>query len=117
MPRRFLIFSCACLWAVALANAASAESPPPHTVAIRPVPLVFDTDMGNDIDDALALGVIHALESRGECKLLAVTVTKDEPISAPFVDAVNTFYGRGDVPIGVVRGGPTPEPSKYTPIA
>ncbi|HEX5473005.1 MAG TPA: nucleoside hydrolase [Lacipirellulaceae bacterium] len=83
----------------------------------RPVPLIFDTDIGNDVDDALALGVIHALESRGECKLLAVTITKDEPLSAAFVDAVNTFYGRGDIPIGVVRNGVTPLASKYTKLA
>jgi hypothetical protein len=31
------------------------------------VPVIFDTDMGNDIDDALALALLHALESRGEC--------------------------------------------------
>jgi hypothetical protein len=61
------------------------------------VRLIFDTDMGNDIDDALALGVIHALQNRRECELLAVTVTKDNEFSAPFVDLVNTFYGRGDI--------------------
>jgi inosine-uridine nucleoside N-ribohydrolase len=75
------------------------------------VRIVFDTDMGNDIDDAVALAVLHALESRGEAKLLAVTLTKDNPRAAPFVDAVNTFYGRPDIPIGVVRNGKTPEPS------
>ena len=75
--------------------------------------LIFDTDMGNDIDDALALGVIHALQSRGECKLLAVTLSKDHADAAPFCDLVNTFYGRGDIPLGVVKNGPTPEPSKY----
>ena len=79
----------------------------------RPVPIIFDTDMGNDIDDALALGVIHALESRGECRLAAVTISKDNPLCAPFIDLVNTFYGRGDVPIGVVRDGKTPEEGKY----
>ena len=78
-----------------------------------PVALIFDTDMGNDIDDALALAVIHALESRGEAKLLAVTLTKDHPKAAPFVDAVNTFYGRGGVPVGVVRNGSTPEEGDY----
>src|SRR6202142_1081853 len=83
----------------------------------RPIPLVFDTDIGNDIDDALALGVIHALVSRGECELLAVTISKDHPLSAPFVDAVNTFYGRGEIPIGAIRGGPTREPSKFTGLA
>lgn len=79
----------------------------------RPVPLIFDTDMGNDIDDALALGVIHALESRGECRLLAVTSTKDNEFSAPFIDLVNTFYGRGDIPIGAVRDGKEPKDSPY----
>ncbi len=79
----------------------------------RPVPLIFDTDMGNDIDDALALGVIHALQTRGECKLLAVTSTKDNEFSTPFIDLVNTFYGRGDVPVGAVRNGKTPKPNRY----
>ena len=81
--------------------------------AAEPVRLIFDTDMGNDIDDALALAMIHALQSRGECELLAVTLTKDNPKAAPFVDAINTFYGRGDIPIGVVRDGVTEEEGKY----
>ncbi|HEX5445265.1 MAG TPA: nucleoside hydrolase, partial [Pirellulales bacterium] len=85
----------------------------PVISAAEPAPLIFDTDIGNDIDDALALGVIHALQSRGECRLLAVTINKDEALCAPFVDLVNTFYGRGEIPIGVVQGGKTPEPSRY----
>src|SRR2546425_1735487 len=76
-----------------------------------PVRLIFDTDMGNDIDDAVALAMIHALESRGEAKLLAVTVTKDNRWAAPFIDAMDTFYGRGDIPIGVVHNGKTPDDS------
>ena len=79
--------------------------------AAQPVPVVFDTDMGNDVDDALALGLLHALESRGECRLIAVTVTKDNPWSAPYVDLVNTFYGRAHIPVGMVKGGVTPEDS------
>ncbi len=74
-----------------------------------PVRLIFDTDMGNDVDDAVALAMIHALESRGEAKLLAVTITKDNRWAAPFIDAVNTFYGRGEIPIGMVRAGKTPD--------
>jgi purine nucleosidase len=78
-----------------------------------PVPLIFDTDIGNDVDDVLALGMIHALQSRGECKLLAVTITKDHPLAASFTDAVNTFYGRGNVPIGVCRSKVTPAEGKF----
>jgi inosine-uridine nucleoside N-ribohydrolase len=81
------------------------------TMAAQPVRLIFDTDIGNDVDDALALAMIHAFESRGEAKLLAVTVSKDNKYAAPFVDAVNTFYGRGEIPVGVVRNGKTPEDS------
>lgn len=81
--------------------------------AAEPVRIIFDTDMGNDIDDALALGVLHALESRKECRLLAVTLSKDNDFAAPFCDLVNTFYGRPNTPLGVVRPGKTPEDSRY----
>ena len=81
--------------------------------AAEPTPLIFDTDMGNDVDDVLALGMIHALQTRGECELLAVTITKDHELAASFTDAVNTFYGRGDILIGVCRSGVTPEQGKF----
>ena len=72
--------------------------------------------MGNDVDDALALAMLHALESRGECRLLGVTVTKDNPWAPVFVDLVNTFYGRGQIPVGMVKGGVTPENSKMIQV-
>ena len=85
--------------------------------AAEPVRLIFDTDIGNDVDDVLALGMIHSLQARGACRLLGVTITKDSDLSGPFVDAINTFYLRGDTPIGVVRPGKTPEPGKFLPLA
>ena len=45
-------------------------------MAAEPVRVIFDTDMGNDIDDAVALAMLHSFVSRGEAELLAVTVTK-----------------------------------------
>jgi len=80
-------------------------------LAAEPARVIFDTDIGNDVDDALALAILHGLESRGEAKILAVTITKDNRYAAPFIDCVNTFYGRGGIPIGVVRNGKTPEDS------
>jgi len=119
-PAMLAIFRSTWLLALTLAvSSAHAATPEPHPASAtpkRPIPLVFDTDIGNDIDDALALGVIHALMTRGECTLLAVTVTKDAPMSAPFVDVVNKFYGR-DISIVVVHNGSIPEPSKYTVLA
>jgi inosine-uridine nucleoside N-ribohydrolase len=86
---------------------------PVSSAAAGTVPLIFDTDMGNDVDDALALALIHAFERRGECRLIAVTLTKDHRYAAPFVDLLNTFYGRGDIPVGVVRGGVTQGEGNY----
>ena len=77
------------------------------------IPIIFDTDIGNDADDVLAMGVIHALQNRSECHLLAVTITKDNPYAAPVVDLINTFYGRPGIPIGMVREGVTPEDGRY----
>ena len=85
--------------------------------AAGPVKLIFDTDLGNDVDDALAMGVIHALQSRGQCELLAVTCTKDHAQCGPFADVINTFYGRGQIPIGVVRPGVTPDEGKFLGLA
>jgi purine nucleosidase len=79
----------------------------------EPIRLIFDTDICGDCDDVLALGMIHALESRGVCKLLAVTVSADHELAAPFVVAVNTFYGRGSIPVGVVAKGGVVAQSKY----
>jgi len=94
-----------------LALAAAAALAAASAAAREPVPVVFDTDMGNDVDDAVALAILHALESRGEAKLIAVTITKDNPMAAPYIDLVNTFYGRPGIPIGMVRNGRTPEDS------
>lgn len=82
--------------------------------AAEPVRVIFDTDIGNDVDDALALAMIHRLESSGEARLLAVTITKDCHFAAPYIDAVDTFYGRPGIPIGAIPPG-TP-PGKDTPM-
>ena len=63
-------------------------------------PVIFDTDMGNDIDDALALAMLHALSDRGECELIGVTLTNAHPAAVPYIQAINRFYGRGDLPVG-----------------
>ena len=103
-----------CLLTLLALLAAWGFAMPSVSPATEPLRVIFDTDMGNDIDDALALGVLHALASRGECQIEAVTISKDNRFAAPYVDLVNTFYGRPEIPIGVVRGGATPEDNPYT---
>lgn len=107
-----LIVSSCCLSLVSPQPLAYAQQPTP-----KPVQLIFDTDIGNDCDDVMAIGVIHSLQSRGECNLLAITITKDNPLAAAFADVLNTFYGRGEIPIGVCDSGVTPETGKFNVLA
>lgn len=82
-----------------------------------PTKVIFDTDIGNDVDDVLALCMLHALQSRGECELLAVTITKPDELAGPFVDCINTFFGRPGVPIGFTHAGLKNDPSKFLSLA
>src|SRR5437763_3158799 len=72
-------------------------------------PVIFDTDMGNDVDDALALGILHSLTNRGECRLIGVTLTNANASAVPYIRLVNSFYGRPSIPVGsalkVIKGG------------
>jgi hypothetical protein len=82
-----------------------------------PARIIFDTDVGNDVDDVLALSVLHALQSRGECEILAVTVTRADELAGPFVDAMDTFYGRPNIPIGCIKGPLAKDASKFLKLA
>ena len=78
-----------------------------------PLHVIFDTDMGNDVDDPLALAMLHAFASRDEVKLLAVTVSKDNPWAAEYVRLVDEYYGRGAIPVGIVHDGKTQDDGLY----
>ena len=86
----------------------SPSSPP---VARTPagIPIILDTDIGTDIDDAGALAMLHGLASRGEARILAVMSCNRSRWSAPAIDVINTHYGRPDIPIGSSRTGPDDE--------
>jgi hypothetical protein len=66
--------------------------------------VIFDTDVGGDVDDAGALAVLHALADRGEIEILAIGVVIGHDAAVPYVHAVNTWYGRPDLPIGTIKG-------------
>ena len=70
---------------------------------IQPKRIIYDTDICLDVDDVGALALLHALENKGESKLLAVVFNEVHPNGAPAIDAINTWYGRGDIPIGIYK--------------
>ena len=67
------------------------------------VKLILDTDMGCDCDDAGAMAVMHALARQGYCDILAVTHCTSRMCGIGCIDAINRFYGRGDIPVGILQ--------------
>ncbi len=78
-----------------------------------PVPVIFDTDMAEDVDDTGALALLHALADQGETQILATIVSARNEFVVPCLDAINTYYGRPDIAIGYVGKAGVPVKSKY----
>ena len=79
-----------------------------------PVKVIFETDMTYDVDDVGALAVLHALADAGAVELLAVSFNETHRSGAAAIAAINTWYGRGEVPIGTFRGDlQAPDESRY----
>jgi hypothetical protein len=63
--------------------------------------VILDTDFRSDVDDAGALALLNALADLGECELLGVVASQTGPQIVGAINAVNTWYGRGEVPVGL----------------
>jgi inosine-uridine nucleoside N-ribohydrolase len=82
------------------------------TPSKEPLQIIFETDMGNDIDDALALDMIYKYMEEDRADMLAVMTNRDSKYSAEFIDIMATWYGFGQIPIGIVRNGANAETGK-----
>jgi len=71
--------------------------------------IIFDTDMGNDVDDALALVLLHSFVQEGDANFGVVLVNKGNRLAPAYTDLVNRFCGRTDIMVGWCSDGPTPE--------
>ena len=67
----------------------------------EPVRMIIETDMGNDIDDALALAMALRAVDEGKVQLLAVGCHKNCATAAAYTDAVCTYYGHPEVPVAM----------------
>ena len=74
----------------------------------NPQKVIFDTDMGNDVDDALALAMLYGYHKSGKAELAGILVNKGNPNAPKFCAALNKYYGLPDIPIGFISNGKTP---------
>src|SRR5947209_15747718 len=70
----------------------------------RPRPIILDTDLGPDADDAGAVAMLHALADRGQVELPGMLCNTTCEWVAPCLAAINAYYGRAEIPIGTLRG-------------
>ncbi len=70
-----------------------------------PMQIIFETDMGNDVDDALALDMLYKYVEAGKIDLVAIMTNKASDYSAAYIDLMNTWYGHPEIPIGILRDG------------
>jgi len=67
------------------------------------IKVIYETDMETDCDDAGALAMLHAFQDNSEVDLLAVMHNTSDDFSVGYIDAVNTYYGHPDLPIGAYK--------------
>lgn len=67
--------------------------------------VIFETDMGNDVDDALALDMIYKYLDDGKIKVLAISSNKESPYSTEYIHLMNHWYGYPNLPIAKVVNG------------
>lgn len=63
--------------------------------------IIFDTDMGSDCDDVGALALLHVFADQGKAEILSCNYSSGKVrYGAGIIDAINTYFGRPDIPIG-----------------
>jgi len=67
------------------------------------VKIIFDTDLGPDYDDVGALAFLHAMADSGRVDILATVTSNKHNLVAPSIDVINTYFGRGELPIGAPK--------------
>src|SRR5437588_12387663 len=96
-----------------------------------PLGVVFDSDMGTGIDDALALAMLYGFDGKNEARVISISVSNSNLQAAAFCDAVSRFYSepaggsglgafaRPPMPIGMALHAPAPAaaPMPEAPLA
>ena len=78
------------------------------------VPIIYETDMTLDVDDVGGLAVLHGLQTEGVATILGVCYNEVHKLAPAAIDAINTYYHRGTIPIGIYsKRLNNPDPSDY----
>jgi hypothetical protein len=95
-----------------------APTPSPKASTIEAVPhVIIDTDLSLYWDDVTALGMANVLQQRGRVEILGVMSDIRNTVAVAAIDAIDTFYGHGRIPVGAVADGDADTvPSGYSAV-
>ena len=67
--------------------------------------IILDTDIGSSTDDLFAMEMLYEYQRQGRCTLLGIIVDRQGQEYAAIADVMNTYFGYGNTPIGLIRNG------------
>ena len=70
-----------------------------------PMAVIFDTDLGNDTDDVIAMDILYKYANEGKISILAEGINKEGLGPAEYMDILNQWYGHPDIPFGIIHNG------------
>ena len=70
----------------------------------KPVPIIFDSDMGPDYDDVGAITLLHAFADSGYAKILATVASTKYDGVACVLNVFNTYFNKAGIPVAVPKG-------------
>lgn len=71
----------------------------------EPVSVILDTDVGNDIDDVMAINMLLNYQKKNIVNILGITISKSNPYVIEYVDGFCRYNNCPDIPIGYAYNG------------
>ena len=101
------------LFFISISLLAGSCSNTPKVPTVKPVKIIFDTDLGSDYDDVGALAFLHAVADSGKAEILGTLASNMYELTAQSIEVINTYFGRPDLPIGSPKSGGVTDISPY----
>lgn len=86
-------------------SSAKADSAEKNDSATDTPHIILDTDIGSSTDDLFAMQNLYDCHKEKKCKLLGIVVDRMGENNAIIADVMNTYFGLGEIPIGLERNG------------
>lgn len=67
------------------------------------VNVLLDLNIDGDCTNLGALSVLHVYANQGKARILATTACFNSPLATGCIKAINTYYGRPDLPVGILH--------------